>query len=83
LDYARVSGSGLSAPGPSGSDQGGSGLGLAIARGLARAHGGDLRCVDPPGGRGATFVLTLPTGGGPPAIVPAGQSSSGALALRM
>ena len=83
LDDARVSGSGLSAPGPSGSDQGGSGLGLAIARGIARAHGGDLRCVDPPGGRGATFVLTLPTGGGPPAIVPAGQSSSGALALRM
>jgi two-component system, OmpR family, sensor kinase len=41
------------------SDAGGSGLGLAIARGYARAHGGDLVCVDP-GGPGALFRLTLP-----------------------
>lgn len=40
---------------------GGAGLGLAIARGIARAHGGDLRCADNPAGRGATFTLTLPT----------------------
>ncbi|WP_308282516.1 sensor histidine kinase [Pseudonocardia nigra] len=40
---------------------GGAGLGLAIARGIARAHGGGLRCVEPPDGRGATFALTLPT----------------------
>jgi signal transduction histidine kinase len=40
-------------------DSGGSGLGLAIARGYARAHGGDLVCLDP-GGRGALFRLTLP-----------------------
>ncbi|MCC3316958.1 sensor histidine kinase [Nocardia africana] len=40
----------------------GAGMGLAIARGLARAHGGDLRCVEPPPGTsGAVFVLTLPT----------------------
>jgi signal transduction histidine kinase len=38
---------------------GGAGLGLAIARGIARAHGGDLRCVDPPSGRGAAFELVL------------------------
>ncbi|WP_330185240.1 HAMP domain-containing histidine kinase [Nocardia sp. NBC_01503] len=39
----------------------GSGLGLPIARGLARAHGGDLTCVDPePGESGATFLLRLP-----------------------
>jgi signal transduction histidine kinase len=38
---------------------GGSGLGLPIARGIARAHGGDLRCVEPEDGRGARFVLTL------------------------
>lgn len=42
-------------------DAGGAGLGLAIARGIARAHGGDLRCVDPPDGTGAAFTLTLPT----------------------
>jgi two-component system, OmpR family, sensor kinase len=40
-------------------DEGGAGLGLAIARGIARAHGGDLRCVDPPSGRGAAFELLL------------------------
>jgi two-component system OmpR family sensor kinase len=44
------------------SDDGGAGLGLAIAHGIARAHRGDLRCVDPPGGSGAAFALTLPTG---------------------
>jgi len=40
-------------------EDGGAGLGLAIARGIARAHGGDLRCVDPPSGRGAAFQLVL------------------------
>lgn len=43
---------------------GGSGLGLPIARGIARAHGGELVCADPARngerGRGALFVLTLP-----------------------
>jgi signal transduction histidine kinase len=41
-------------------EDGGAGLGLAIARGIARVHGGDLRCVDPPAGRGAAFELWLP-----------------------
>jgi signal transduction histidine kinase len=45
LDEARVS-------------SGGVGLGLPIARGIARAHGGDVRCV--PGRTGARFVVTLP-----------------------
>lgn len=56
-------------------DAGGAGLGLAIARGIARAHGGDLRCVDPPGGTGAAFLLTLPGQS-------AGQAESGSVALR-
>ncbi|MFI6170748.1 sensor histidine kinase [Nocardia sp. NPDC051052] len=38
----------------------GAGLGLAVARGIARAHGGDLICTEPPTGqRGAVFVLRL------------------------
>ena len=49
------------------SDAGGSGLGLAIARGYARAHGGDLVCVDP-GGPGALFRLTLPIEPTPPQL---------------
>jgi signal transduction histidine kinase len=40
----------------------GAGLGLAIARGVARAHGGDLIVGDRPSGqRGASFQLRLPT----------------------
>ncbi len=39
---------------------GGSGLGLAIARGWARAHGGDLVCLETEDGRGARFRLSLP-----------------------
>ena len=38
---------------------GGAGLGLAIARGVARAHHGDLTCATSPLG-GARFTLTLP-----------------------
>ncbi|MFJ3380726.1 sensor histidine kinase [Curtobacterium sp. NPDC090217] len=36
---------------------GGAGLGLPIARGIARAHGGELVC---PPGVGTVFVLTIP-----------------------
>ena len=38
----------------------GSGVGLTIARGLARAHGGELCAASPGVGQGATFTLTLP-----------------------
>jgi signal transduction histidine kinase len=40
--------------------RGGAGLGLAIARGIARAHGGELRCD-----RDSVFELILPTSGTP------------------
>jgi two-component system, OmpR family, sensor kinase len=39
----------------------GAGLGLAIARGIARQHGGDLRCDTVE--RGASFTLLLPAAG--------------------
>lgn len=41
------------------SGAGGSGLGLPIARGIARAHGGDLVCREAAGG-GARFEVRLP-----------------------
>lgn len=48
LDEARARDSGSSS---------GAGLGLAIARGIARAHGGELRCAED-----SVFELTVPTG---------------------
>ncbi|NGO08319.1 HAMP domain-containing histidine kinase [Streptomyces sp. HC44] len=51
---------------------GGSGIGLTIARGIARAHGGDITAESAGLGKGATFTLRLPQepapgGGMPPA----------------
>jgi two-component system sensor histidine kinase AtoS len=43
----------------------GTGLGLALCREVARQHGGDVT-LDPLGGSGATFRLTLPTAGDVP-----------------
>jgi signal transduction histidine kinase len=45
--------------GPS-SASGGAGIGLTIARGIARAHGGEIAAASPGPGRGATFTVTLP-----------------------
>ncbi|MFL5993012.1 MAG: sensor histidine kinase [Streptomyces sp.] len=51
---------------------GGSGIGLTIARGIARAHGGDITAESAGPGRGATITLQLPqdevpgSGGLPP-----------------
>ncbi len=39
---------------------GGTGLGLAVARWVAQLHGGTLRFVDPPNGRGARLRLEAP-----------------------
>lgn len=47
---------------------GGSGIGLTIARGIVRAHGGDLTARSEGSGRGATLVARLPlAAGGEPA----------------
>lgn len=54
LDDARTRSGGNGEPA-------GSGLGLAIARGTARAHGGELSCVEPPSPwTGAALRLQLP-----------------------
>lgn len=39
---------------------GGSGIGLTIARGIVRAHGGELAAASAGPGRGATFTVRLP-----------------------
>ncbi|MFL6661145.1 MAG: PAS domain S-box protein [Rhizobacter sp.] len=56
----------------------GTGLGLPVSRSLAREHGGDLTLESPPGGRGATFRLSLPIGGGSPARDEAAPASAAA-----
>ncbi|HSN43869.1 MAG TPA: HAMP domain-containing sensor histidine kinase, partial [Propionibacteriaceae bacterium] len=38
----------------------GSGIGLTIARGIVRAHGGDLTAASPGTGQGSTFTVRLP-----------------------
>ncbi len=43
----------------------GSGMGLTIARGIARAHGGDVTASSAGPGHGATFTLTIPLRTGP------------------
>ncbi|WP_431795633.1 HAMP domain-containing sensor histidine kinase [Microbacterium enclense] len=43
---------------PSRAGSGGAGLGLPISRGIARAHGGDVECLDST--TGAVFMLRLP-----------------------
>ncbi|MEU6608302.1 HAMP domain-containing sensor histidine kinase [Streptomyces shenzhenensis] len=52
--FERVEHPGRSAP------AGGSGIGLTIARGIARAHGGDITAASPGLGRGSTFTVRLP-----------------------
>ncbi|GAA2709629.1 sensor histidine kinase [Actinoplanes palleronii] len=54
--FERVARPGRPAP------AGGSGIGLTIARGIARAHRGDVVAASPGPGRGATFTFTIPIG---------------------
>lgn len=46
---------------PDASHPAGRGIGLTIARGMARAHGGDVTATSGGPGTGATFRLTLPS----------------------
>ena len=46
--------------GPTTRPSGGSGIGLTIARGLARAHHGDMQVASPGVGAGSVFTLALP-----------------------
>ncbi len=53
----------------------GVGIGLNLARAILRRQGGDLRAVDPPGGKGACFVLSLPVVESPVVQSPPVQST--------
>jgi two-component system, OmpR family, sensor kinase len=60
-DRERIFGRLVRLNGSGGSHISGAGLGLPIARGIARAHGGDVFCRPAnPNGGGAVFVLRLP-----------------------
>jgi signal transduction histidine kinase len=58
----------------------GTGLGLPIARALTELHGGKIE-LRSEGGRGSTFVVTLPRADDPvdvtPVLVPAGLRTTG------
>lgn len=58
-DLARVFERFYRAPGPA-RRSAGSGIGLTIARGIARAHNGDITASSPGPGHGASFTLDLP-----------------------
>lgn len=39
---------------------GGTGLGLSLARTAIESYGGRIECQDPPGGKGACFIISIP-----------------------
>ena len=55
---------------------GGSGIGLTIARGLARAHRGDIQVTSAGVGAGSVFTLTLPMARAAGSSRPAGEMDS-------
>jgi two-component system, OmpR family, sensor histidine kinase KdpD len=52
----------------------GAGLGLPICKGITEAHGGTI-CAETRASGGAGFHITIPLGGTPPSIPPAGGSA--------
>ncbi|HEY6559912.1 MAG TPA: sensor histidine kinase KdpD [Polyangiaceae bacterium] len=52
----------------------GAGLGLAICKGIVEAHGGKITVENRARG-GATFHVTIPSGGRPPSLLVAGDSA--------
>jgi two-component system OmpR family sensor kinase len=56
-------------------DSQGTGLGLSIVAAIVAAHGGSVHAGSPPSGRGAYFMVALPTTPPPPADPPAAWGS--------
>jgi two-component system, OmpR family, sensor kinase len=62
---------------------GGSGLGLPIARGVVRAHGGELSCIDPDEARRSQTSDYLPPRGTQPTTTTAGVPEEGSRSADM
>jgi two-component system OmpR family sensor kinase len=74
-DSARARTTPSGGSGEGGSSVGGTGLGLSIVAAIVAAHGGSVHAGTPPNGRGAYFMVALPTAPPPPAQEPQVQEA--------